>query len=108
MKISPLSSIFKRSWHLGKVPDDWKNANFTDAFKEDKEVDPGNYSLLCFHSVTRKIMRPVLPETLARCMKYKKVMGSSQRVLDRACCTWLSFSDQMASGVDERKSMNIF
>lgn len=58
--------------------------------------------------VTRKIMEPVLPETLSGCMKYKKVMGSSQHVLDRARCTWLSFSDQMTSGVGERKSMNIF
>lgn len=39
---------------FGKVPDDWKNADVTDAFKEDKEVDPGNYSLLCFHSCHQK------------------------------------------------------
>lgn len=70
--------------------------------KTSKE-DPGNYSLFYLHSVTRKIMEPVLPETLSRCMKNKKVMASSQRVLDRAHCAWPFLSDQMASGVDKRK-----
>ena len=105
--VRPFSNILKRSWHLGKVPDDWKNANISAIFRKDKEEDPGNYNLLCLHSVTRKIMEPVLPETLSRCMKNKKVMGSSQHVLGRAHCAWPSFSDQMASGVDKRKSMNI-
>lgn len=80
--VRPLSNIFKTQWHLGKVLDDWKKANATAIFRKDEEEDPGNYSLLCLHSVTRKIMEPVLPEIPSRCM-INKVMGSNQRVLDR-------------------------
>lgn len=94
--VRPLSNIFESSWHLGEVPDDWKKREMSELSSgtTKKRIQGTAYSLLCLHSVSRKIMEPVLLETLSRCMKNKKVMGSSQHVLGRAHCAWPSFSDQ--------------
>ncbi|KAJ7425688.1 RNA-directed DNA polymerase from mobile element jockey-like protein [Pitangus sulphuratus] len=35
--------IFKKSWRMGEVPDDWRKANVTPIFKKRKKEDSGNY-----------------------------------------------------------------
>lgn len=38
--VRPLSIILERSWQSGEVPEDWKKANVTPAFKKGREGGP--------------------------------------------------------------------
>lgn len=48
-------SYWKGHGNWGGVPDDWKKANVTPIFKEDKEEDSGNYRLGSLTSVPAKV-----------------------------------------------------
>lgn len=60
------------------VPYDWKKANLVFLFKKSKKDDPENYEFVSPMSVPGKMMEQLIPETISRHMKDKKVNMSSQ------------------------------
>ncbi|KGL74990.1 hypothetical protein N309_02432, partial [Tinamus guttatus] len=69
-----LSIIFKSSWRMGEVPEDWKKANVTPVFKKGKEEDPGNYRPISLKSVPGKVMEQPILAVVSRHMEDKKVL----------------------------------
>ncbi|KFV81576.1 hypothetical protein N308_13167, partial [Struthio camelus australis] len=70
----PLSIIFERSWRTGEVPEDWKKANVTLAFKKGEKEDPGNYRPVSLTSIPGKVMEQLDLEAISKHMKDKKVI----------------------------------
>jgi retron-type reverse transcriptase len=74
----PLATLFKLSFDLGKLPQQWKNANIVPVFKADNKSDPNNYrpiSLLCIIS---KVMEAIINDFLRKHLFNKKLLSSRQ------------------------------
>lgn len=50
-----LSIISERSWRMGEVPERWRIASVTPAFKNDKKEDLGNYRPVSLTSIPEKM-----------------------------------------------------
>ena len=111
--VRPLLIIFETSWCLGRVPEDWKEANVTPIFKKGKEEDPGNCSLVSLTLIPGKVMEQLILETISRHSKDKKIIRSSQQPLVRlplveATLDQLdNFYDEVTGLVDEGRVVGI-
>ncbi|KFV80058.1 RNA-directed DNA polymerase from mobile element jockey, partial [Struthio camelus australis] len=70
----PLSIILERSWRSGEVPEDWKKANVTPAFKKGKKEEPGNSRPVSLASIPGKVMEQLLLEIITKHVEDKKVI----------------------------------
>ncbi|KFV79883.1 RNA-directed DNA polymerase from mobile element jockey, partial [Struthio camelus australis] len=70
----PLSIVLERSWRTGEVPEDWKKANVTPAFKKGKKEEPGNYRPVSLTSIPGKVMEQLLLEVIFKHTEDKKVI----------------------------------
>lgn len=50
--VKTLSIIFEKSWRMGEVPDDWRNASVTPISKKEKE-NLENYHSACSTSIPK-------------------------------------------------------
>jgi hypothetical protein len=74
----PLAALFKLSFNIGCIPQEWKNANVVPVFKAGDKSDPNNYrpiSLLCIIS---KIMETIINDSLRKHLFNMKLLSSRQ------------------------------
>ena len=62
----PLSIIFGRFWRTGEVPEDWRKASVTPAFKKGKKEDPGNYRPVSLTSIPGKVMEQLILDVMSK------------------------------------------
>ena len=72
-----LSIIFKRSWQMGEVPEDWRIADVPPVFKKGKKEDLGNNRPVSLTSVPGKVMEQLILDTLSKHLE-EKVIRSTQ------------------------------
>ncbi|KFP28835.1 RNA-directed DNA polymerase from mobile element jockey, partial [Colius striatus] len=70
----PLSIIFEHSWRTGEVPEDWRKANVTPAFKKGRKDNPGNYRPVSLNSIPGKVMEQLALDIISKHMKEKMVI----------------------------------
>lgn len=73
-----IADCFDRSWRMGEIPEDWKKANVTSVFKQDKKEEPGNYTPISINSVPEKVMGHIILDAISKQMKEKNVIRSSR------------------------------
>lgn len=73
-----LLSIFVRSWHSGKVPEDWKKVNVAFVFMMVKRGDLVNHRPISLTLSPGNTMKIIL-ENISEHMKDKKVTKSSEQ-----------------------------
>jgi len=106
----PLSVIFERSWRTGEVPEDWRKANVTPAFKKGKKEDPVNYRPVSLTSIPGKVMEQLILDVIIKQVEEKKVIRSSQHgfTKGKSCMTNLiAFCDGMTGWVDEGRAVDV-
>jgi len=62
----PLSIIFGKFWRTGEVPEDWRKASVTPAFKKGKKEDPGNYRPVSLTSIPGKVMEQLILDVMSK------------------------------------------
>ncbi|KFV62834.1 hypothetical protein N307_00669, partial [Dryobates pubescens] len=70
----PFSIIFDKSWQMGEVPGDWSRANVTPIFKNGKKEDPGKYRWVSLTSISGKVMKQLILDSVLRHIKEKRVI----------------------------------
>jgi len=55
------------------VPEDWRKANVTPAFRKGKKEDPGNYSLVSLTSIPRKVMEHLVLDVVSKQVEEKRL-----------------------------------
>jgi len=106
----PLCIIFERSCRTEEVPEDWRKANVTPVFMEDKKENPGNYRPVSLTSIPGKVMEQLILEAIMKQMEEKKVIRSSQHgfTKGKSYLTYLiAFYDDMTGWVDERRAVDV-
>jgi len=106
----PLSIIFERSCRTGEVPEDWRKAIVTVAFKKGKKEDPGNYRPVSLTSSPGKVMEQLILEVMIKQVEEKKVIRSSQHgfTKGKSCLTNLiAFYDGMTGWIDEGRAVDV-
>ncbi|PKU27164.1 rna-directed dna polymerase from mobile element jockey-like [Limosa lapponica baueri] len=99
-----LSIIFKRSWRTEEVPEDWRKANITPAFKEGKMENLGNYRPVSLTSVPGKVMDQFVLGVISKHVEEQEVTGSGQHgfTKGKSCLTNLiAFYDVITRRLDE-------
>lgn len=59
-----LSITFEKSWILGYVPEDWKRANVTPAYRKVIKGDLGNYRPISLILAPENVMEQILLGTI--------------------------------------------
>jgi len=72
-----LSIILERSWRTEEVPEDWRKASVTPAFKKGKKEDPGNYRPVSLTSIPGNVMEQLILDVTIKQVE-EKVIRSSQ------------------------------
>jgi len=57
----------------------WEEADATPGFEEGMKEDLGSYGLVGLTSSLREMMERITLQSISKCVKHKKVIGSSQR-----------------------------
>ena len=99
----PLFIIFERSWSTGEVPEGWRKANGTPAFKKGKKEVPGDYRLISLTFVPGKVMEQLILDFFIKQVEEKKVIRSSQHgfTKGKSCLTNLiAFYNGMTGWVE--------
>ena len=60
LSVRPFLIIFKQSWQLEGVDEDWKKANVTPIIKKVKEEDPEVYRPVNLTSIPRKVREQLM------------------------------------------------
>ena len=98
----PLSCIFKISYNIGQIPDDWKLANVVPVHKKGSKASIENYRPISLTSLVMKIFeRIVRDDLLAKCQH--KLNQNQHGFLPRKSCTtqMVDFVDSLSSSINE-------
>lgn len=71
-----LSVIFKRSWRMGEMPEDWRIVSITPVFRKGKEEELGNYRTFSLTSFPNKVLELLILYVVSKQVE-EKVMRSS-------------------------------
>nr|XP_047127752.1 uncharacterized protein LOC124808609 [Hydra vulgaris] len=85
----PLSLIFKKSIHSGKLPELWKSANITPLFKKGDKKDPLNYRPISLTSIPSKIIEKIIRKKLIIYITENNLLTSQQHgfIQNKGCLT---------------------
>lgn len=81
-----------------------KRGEVIPSLKKDKKEALGNRRPLSFTSTPAKVMEQLSLDTIARHLKEKKVMGSSQRGFPKGTCAHPAFCGAVTGPVDEGRA----
>lgn len=90
--VRPLTIIFERSWRPGEVPEDWKKANITPAFRTDKkEKELLSSSQPHFHPWKGEGITSFWSTSLSTWMtgRWSGWVSMNSLKVNHACPTWL-------------------
>ena len=90
---------------MGEVPEEWKNET-----PVSKEENLGNYRPIILTLILGKVTKQILPETISKHTKAKKVNGSSHHgfMKGKSCLSNLTaLCNEVTGLVNERRAVNI-
>ena len=76
--VEPLARLFKDSWCLGQVPEDWKRANVVPIFKKGRKEEPGNYRPVSLTSFLGKVFEKIIKDHICESPAGEVMLGGNQ------------------------------
>ena len=92
------------------MPEEWRKANVTPIFKNNKKEDSVNYRTVSHTSIPGKVMEQLILETISRHMKDIKVIKSSQHGFTKgksSLINLITFYNEMTGLVNEGRAVDI-
>lgn len=86
-----LTLLFNQTLSLGKLPDDWKNANVSPIFKKDDKHQAANYRPVSLTCVCAKLMEHIIVSHLMKHLDKHEILTELQHGFrrNRSCTTQL-------------------
>ncbi|PKU43903.1 rna-directed dna polymerase from mobile element jockey- hypothetical protein [Limosa lapponica baueri] len=106
----PLSIIFERPWRTGEVPEDWRKASVTPAFKKGKKEDLGNYSPVSLTPFPGNVMEQLVLDVISKHMEEKKFIRSGQHGFTKGksyLTNLIAFYNGMTGWIDEGRAVDV-
>jgi hypothetical protein len=108
--VKPLSKLFVMSLELGKIPQDWKDANITPLFKKGSKSKAENYRPISLTSVVGKLLESIIKDNLLNHLEKYKLLRDSQHGFrkGRSCLTnLLEFMEDVTRYLDAGDSVDL-
>ena len=106
----PITILANKSFELGVVPADWRDANVTPIFKKGDKKDPNNYRPISLTSVLCKVIETLLKNSIVEYLEKNNIIVNSQHGFRRArsCTTNLiEFYHKILSNYDNKIASDI-
>lgn len=90
--VTPVFTVFERTWWAGEVSEVWKWENVTPIFKKAKKEDPRNARMNSLTSMPRKVIEKLILENISKRWKTRrwlKVVSMDLQTQNHAIRTWL-------------------
>ena len=107
----PLYLIFNKSLRSGEVPDDWKYANVTPAFKKGNRSLAENYRPISLTSIICKILESLIHDNIINHLNNFQLIRTSQHgfTQHRSCLTnLLHYLETVTTLLDEGHNVDVF
>ena len=108
--VEPLTTIFNKSLHEGKVPLAWKVAHVTAIYKKGKATSPGNYRPVSLTSIVCKMMESILRDQIMKFMDECNLLSEHQHGFrsGRSCVTQLiAVLDEWTGMIEEEGGVDV-
>ena len=73
-----LTTIYRRSYETGEVPDDWRQADVAPVYKKGKKSDPANYRPISLTSIPCKLLEHIITSAIMNHGKKHNLLYSLQ------------------------------
>ena len=101
--ISPmLTTIFRRSYETGEIPEDWRSADITPVYKKGKKSDPANYRPISLTSIPCKLMEHIITSAIMKHGKRHNILYDLQHGFrDKRSCEsqLIGFIDDVVNAI---------
>ena len=101
--ISPiLTTIYKRSYETGEIPQDWRSADITPVYKKGKKSDPANYRPISLTSIPCKLLEHIVTSAIMKHGKQHNILYDLQHGFrDKRSCEsqLIGFIDDVVNAV---------
>jgi hypothetical protein len=98
----PLACIFKISYNIGQIPEEWKLANVVPIHKKGPKASVENYRPISLTSLVMKVFEKIVrDELLAKCQH--KINDTQHGFLPQKSCTtqMLNFTDSLVLSIND-------
>ena len=105
-----LTTIFRRSYDTGEVPDTWRKANVVPIYKKGTKSDPSNYRPISLTCIACKIMEHVIASNIMQHGNNHNILYDLQHGFraKRSCETQLiEFSSDLFNNMQEGKQTDV-
>ena len=108
--VGPLCKLYKLTMELGKIPQDWKDANVMPLFKKGNRDQPQNYRPVSLTSILGKIMEGLIKDRLVYHLEKFKLINNTQHGFRNglSCLTnLLEFLENVTGKLDQGDSIDL-
>ena len=105
-----LTSIFRKSYKTGKLPNDWKQGNIFPIFKKGKKSDAANYRPISLTCISCKLMEHIITSQIMKHARDHDILYTLQNGFhDKRLCETqlLEFASDISSTMQRGKQVDI-
>ena len=108
---TPLTILFRKSIDVGRIPDEWREANVIPIFKKGSRAEPGNYRPVSLTSVPGKLLERLVKNDIDAHVENNNLLKDSQHGFRRNRSTQtnlIEFGNVITGWADEGKCFDVF
>ena len=107
---SILTTIYKRSYETGEIPQDWRSADVTPVYKKGKKSDPANYRPISLTSIPCKLLEHIITSAVMKHGKRNDILYDLQHGFrDKRSCEsqLLGFIDDVVNATHNGQQSDV-
>ena len=107
---SILTTIYKRFYETGEIPQDWRSADVTPVYKKGKKSDPANYRPISLTSIPCKLLEHIITSAIMKHGKRNDILYDLQHGFrDKRSCEsqLLGFIDNVVNATHNGQQSDV-